>query len=188
MDQLAVRDDSAVSLAALISAVAAGDGAAFRRLYDLRGSRLYGIALRVTRQPPLAADAVHDALLELWRNAGRFDERRGDPDIWLASLVRYRAVDITRRRRREVSDESLPEPIDDEPDALARMEASSDSAALRECLDTLEPDRRKLLTLAFMDGLSHSQLAERLHVSIGTVKGQVRRSLHSLRICLEGET
>jgi RNA polymerase sigma-70 factor (ECF subfamily) len=184
---LAAHDDIAVPLATLVAAVAEGDGAAFRQLYDLRASRLYGIALRITRQPPLAADAVHDAFLELWRNAAKFDERRGDPDIWLASLVRYRAVDITRRRGREVSDQDVPEQLDDEPDALARLEASSDSAALRACLDTLEPDRRRLLSLAFMNGLSHSELARRFNVPIGTVKARVRRSLQALRVCLEGE-
>jgi RNA polymerase sigma-70 factor (ECF subfamily) len=101
--------------------------------------------------------------------------------------VRYRAVDITRRRGREVSDQDVPEQLDDEPDALARLEASSDSAALRACLDTLEPDRRRLLSLAFMNGLSHSELARRFNVPIGTVKARVRRSLQALRVCLEGE-
>jgi RNA polymerase sigma-70 factor (ECF subfamily) len=182
MDHPAARDDSTVSLAALIALVAAGDDAAFRRIYELRGSRLFGIALRITRQEPLAMDAVQDAFVELWRNAGRFDERRGNPEVWLASLVRYRALDMTRRRSREVSDEGLPEAVDDEPDALARMEASSDTAALRA-----EPDRRRLLSLAFLDGLSHSELAARLRVPIGTVKGWIRRSLKLLRICLEGE-
>ncbi len=184
---MAAREDGAVSLGALVAAVAAGDGDAFRQLYDLQASRMYGIALRITRQAPLAADAVHDAFLELWRNAGRYDERRGDPDIWLSSLVRYRAVDITRRRGRVMSDEDLPEAIDDEPDALARMEASSEAAALRACLDTLAEDRRRLLALAFVDGLSHSELARRLRLPIGTVKARVRRSLKSLRDCLEGE-
>ena len=187
MDQPAARDDSTVALARLIAAIAAGDNAAFRQVYDLRVSRLYGIALRITRQAPLASDAVHDAFLELWRNAGRFDERRGDADVWLASLVRYRALDMTRRWGREVSDEDLPEAVDNEPDPLARMVASSDSAALRGCLDTLEPDRRTLLSLAFLDGLSHSELATRLHVPLGSVKTRIRRSLQLLRVCLEGE-
>ena len=181
------RDGSSVSLAMLVAAIAAGDDAAFRQVYELRSPRLYGIALRITRQPHLASDAVHDAFLELWRNAGRFDARRGNPDVWLASLVRYRALDMTRRLGREVSDEGLPEAVDDEPDALSRMVTSSDTAALRACLDTLEPARRTLLSLAFLDGLSHGELATRLQVPIGSVKSWIRRSLHALRVCLEGE-
>jgi len=187
MDHPAARNDSAVSLATLIAAVAGGDDAAFRRIYDLRASRLFGIALRITRQGPLASDAVQEAFLQLWRNANRFDEQRGDPDVWLASLVRYRALSMMRRSGREVSDEGLPEAVDDEPDQLARMEASSEAAALRACLDKLPPDRRTLLTLAFLDGLSHGELAARLHVPIGSVKSWIRRSLQSLRVCLEGE-
>jgi RNA polymerase sigma-70 factor (ECF subfamily) len=188
MDHPAARDDSKISLATLIAAVAAGDDAAFRRIYNLRVSRLFGIALRITRQPPLASDAVQDAFLELWRNASRFDERRGDPDIWLASLVRYRALDMMRRWGREVSDEDVPEAVDEEPDPLARMEASSDSVALRACLEKLEPDRRRLLSSAFLNGLSHSELAAQLHMPIGSVKSSIRRSLQSLRVCLEDET
>jgi RNA polymerase sigma-70 factor (ECF subfamily) len=185
MDHTVARDDGTVSLATLIAAIATGDEAAFREVYDLRASRLFGIALRITRQAPLAADAVQDAFLELWRNAGRFDEQRGNPDIWLASLVRYRALDMTRRRGREVSDEDVPEPVDSEPDPLARMVASSATAALRGCLETLGTDRRTLLSLAFLDGLSHSELAARLHMPIGSVKSGIRRGLQSLRVCLE---
>jgi len=187
VDHPALRDAGTVSLATLIAAVAAGDDAAFRQIYDLRASRLFGIALRITRQEPLASDAVQEAFLELWRNAGRFDERRGNPDAWLATLVRYRALDMTRPRFREVSDEGLPEPVDHEPDPLARMEASTESAALRHCLEALDPERRAVLLQAFLDGLTHAELATRLHVPMGTVKAWIRRSLKSLRDCLEGE-
>ena len=184
VDHPTVSGGGADSLATLIAAVAAGEDAAFRRVYQLRAARLYGIALRITRQPPLAADALQDAFLELWRNAGRFNASRGDPDVWLASLVRYRALDIVRRRLREVSDEGLPEPLDDDPDPLARMVTSSDTAALRGCLDQLEPDRRQLLSLAFLDGLSHSELAARLQLPVGSVKTWIRRGLQSLRACM----
>jgi RNA polymerase sigma-70 factor (ECF subfamily) len=187
MDHPTGRDDSPLPLAALVAAVAAGDRAAFRQVYDQQASRLYGIAFRITRQAPLASDAVHDAFLELWRNANRFDAQRGEPDAWLATLVRYRALDMTRRLGREVSDEDLPEAVDEDPDPLERMVASSDSAALHACLAQLEPERRKLLTLAFLDGLSHSELAARLNAPIGSIKSWIRRSLQALRICLESE-
>jgi RNA polymerase sigma-70 factor, ECF subfamily len=179
--------DSTVSLASLIPQIAAGDREAFRRVYDEHATRLYSVALCITRQHTLASDAVHDAFLELWRNAHRFDLRRGSPDVWLVSLVRYRALDIVRRRTREVPDDGMPEPMDDDPDPLARLTESSDAAALRGCLNALEPDRRRLILLAFRDGLSHSELAAELHMPIGTVKSSIRRSLRSLRLCLGGE-
>ncbi len=180
------HDAGATSLADLLGLIAAGDRAAFRRVYDLQAPRLYAVALRITRQGPLASDAVHDALLQVWRNANRFDLSRGNPEAWLLSLVRYRALDIARRRSREVSDQDLPEPIDEDHDPLERLAATRDAASLRDCLAQLEADRRKLVLLAFVDGLSHSEVAERLKMPIGTVKSWIRRSLQSLRLCLEG--
>lgn len=172
----------------LLRRVAAGDRAAFRRLYDLQAPRLYAVALRVTRQAPLAADAVHDAFLQVWRHADRFEAMRGSPAAWLLSLVRYRALDIARRRGREVAqdDIDLPEPVDDAPDPLDRLASSRDAAALHGCLGQLEAERRRLLLLAFVEGLSHSEVAERVRMPLGTVKSWIRRSLQALRLCLEG--
>ena len=186
----AMRADTGTDddLAALLRRVAAGDRGAFRRLYDLQAPRLYAVALRVTRQGPLASDAVHDAFLQVWRNADRFEATRGSPEAWLLSLVRYRALDIARRRGREVAqdDLDLPEPADEEPDPLQRLADRRDAAALHGCLGQLEADRRRLLLLAFVDGLSHSEVAERMSMPLGTVKSWIRRSLQSLRLCLEG--
>lgn len=173
-------------LAGLLGRVAAGDRVAFRRLYDLQAPYLYAIAMRIVRQGPLASDAVHDAFLQVWRNAGRFDLERGNPEAWLISLVRYRALDIARRRGREVSDEDMPESIDEDPDPLERLTSSRDAAALRACLSQLEEDRRRLVVMAFVDGLTHTEAAERLGMPLGTVKSWIRRSLQSLRLCLEG--
>ena len=173
---------------ALLGQVAAGDRVAFRRLYDLQAPRLYAVALRITRQGPLAADAVHDAFLQVWRNAGRFDAARAPAEAWLLGLVRYRALDIARRRGREVAadDLDLPEPADEGPDPLEVLAGSRDAAALHACLRQLEADRRRLVLLAFVDGLSHSEVAARVGMPLGTVKSWIRRSLQSLRLCLEG--
>lgn len=169
---------------ALLWLVAAGDRIAFRRLYDLQAPRLYAVALRITRQSALAADAVHDAFLQVWRNAARFDAARGSAEAWLLSLVRYRALDIARRRVRETPDDDLPERQDTDPDPLARLETARDAAALHRCLQTLEPERRRLVVMAFVEGLSHSELAERLATPLGTIKSWIRRSLLALRACL----
>jgi RNA polymerase sigma-70 factor (ECF subfamily) len=184
MDDAATTDD----LAGLLHLVAAGDRGAFRRLYDLQAPRLYAIALRITRQGPLAADAVHDAFLQVWRNAARFETARGSGGAWLISLVRYRALDIARRRGHETSAEELdlPEQADADPDPLERLASSRDAAALHACLRKLEDDRRRLLLLAFVEGLSHSEIAERVGMPLGTVKSWIRRSLQSLRLCLDG--
>lgn len=179
-------DDPDALSARLLERVAVADRQAFRELYDLHAPRLHAFALRITRQGPLAADAVHDAFLQVWRNAARFDPSRGSPAAWLLGLVRYRALDIARRRGREVADDDVPEQIDEDPDPLQRLESSRDAAALHACLRQLPAERQRLVLLAFVDGLTHADLADRLTVPLGTVKSWIRRSLQSLRQCLEG--
>lgn len=170
--------------ATLLRRCATGDRVAFRTLYDRWGSRLHGIALRITRQPSLAADATHDAFVQVWQQAGRFDPGRGSAEAFLVSLVRYRALDIVRRQTRETPGYEPEEQEDDSPDALSRLVTTAEGAALHRCLRLLEPERQKLLLLAFVDGLSHGALAERLRLPLGTVKSSIRRGLLALRECL----
>ena len=169
---------------ALLHRCAGGDRAAFRLLYDRWGNRLHGIALRITRQPALAADATQDAFVQIWQQAYRFDRDRGGPEAWLVGIVRYRALDLIRRQSREVPGYDPPETEDGSPDALARLVSTAEGAALHRCLGELEADRRRLVVMAFVEGLSHSELAERWRVPLGTVKSWIRRSLISLRECL----
>jgi RNA polymerase sigma-70 factor (ECF subfamily) len=170
--------------AALLRACAEGDRAAFRTLYDRWGPRLHGIALRITRQAGLAADATQDAFVQVWQQAHRFDPARGSAEAFLISLLRYRALDIVRRRGREITGAALDERADDTPDALAQLVGSTEAAALQRCLGLLDAERRRLVVMAFVEGLSHSELAETLRVPLGTVKSWIRRSLLSLRECL----
>jgi RNA polymerase sigma factor (sigma-70 family) len=168
----------------LLHRCTAGDRAAFRLLYDRWGGRLYGIALRITRQASLAADATQDAFVQIWQQAHRFDPERGGPEAWLIGITRYRALDIVRRQSREVPGYEPDEREDESPDALARLISTAEGAALQRCLGELEEDRRRLMVMAFVDGLSHSELAERMSVPLGTVKSWIRRSLILLRGCL----
>jgi RNA polymerase sigma-70 factor (ECF subfamily) len=175
-----VADDTA----ALLRACAEGDRAAFRALYDRWGARLHGIALRITRQASLAADATQDAFVQVWQQAHRFDPARGSAEAFLVSLLRYRALDIVRRRGREIPGYEMQEQPDETPDALASLVGSAEAAALHRCLGLLDLERRQLVVMAFVEGLSHSELAAKLRVPLGTVKSWIRRSLLSLRECL----
>lgn len=168
----------------LLHRCASGDRAAFRLLYDRWGSRLYGIALRITRQAALAADATQDAFVQIWQQAHRFDPDRGGPEAWLIGIARYRALDIVRRQSREVPGYEPEDREDETPDVLSRLVSTAEGAALHRCLGELEADRRRLVVMAFVEGLSHSELAEKLSVPLGTVKSWLRRSLISLRGCL----
>jgi RNA polymerase sigma-70 factor (ECF subfamily) len=168
----------------LLRRCVSGDRGAFRLLYDRWGNRLYGIALRITREAALAADATQDAFVQIWQQAHRFDPGRGSAEGWLIGIVRYRALDIIRRRSREVPGYEAEDREDDAPNALTRLLNTAEGAALHRCLGELEEDRRRLVVLAFVDGLSHSELAERMSVPLGTIKSWIRRSLISLRGCL----
>ena len=172
-------------MAALLKRSAAGDRTAFQRLYDLQSSRLFGVALRITRQTAMAADAVHDAFVSVWQYADRFDPARGNAEAWLTSIVRYRALDMIRRSSREITGVELPELEDEDPDPLARLVQSAEGAALRRCLDELDEERRELIVQAFMRGLTHTELSTRLSIPLGTVKSSIRRGLAALRGCLE---
>jgi RNA polymerase sigma-70 factor (ECF subfamily) len=171
-------------MASLLRRCADGDRGAFRALYDRWGGRLYGIALRITRQAPLAADAMQDAFVQIWQQAHRFDPERGTAEAFLVSLVRYRALDLVRRQSREVPGYEPDEREDEAPDALSRLVSSAEGTALHRCLGTLDAERRRLVVLAFVEGLSHGELAQRLRIPLGTVKSLIRRSLLSLRECL----
>ncbi len=181
MADKSIRD----TIESLLARCGGGDRTAFRTLYDLQAPRLYGQALRLTRQPQLAADAVHDTLLQVWQRSSRFDGRRGSAEVWLSSLLRYRAIDILRKRGREIYGLQPSEEPDAGPDPLGQLLANAEADALHRCLEQLEEAQRRVVLLAFIDGLSHSELAVRLQAPLGTVKSWVRRALLSLRRCLE---
>lgn len=187
MIDAAQNQGSSDEISMLLARCAQADGVAFRRLYELQSALLYSVALRITRQPALAADAVHDAMLQVWRNAARFDPARGSARIWLLSLVRYRALDAIARIGREVPGAEASELADTDPNPLERLLATRDGQALHRCLHQIDDDRRSLVVLAFLDGLSHAEIAARVEQPLGTVKSSIRRALLTLRTCLGGK-
>lgn len=134
--------------------------------------------------PALTSDAVHDALPQVWRNAARYDPARGQPRGWLVSIVRHRGLDAVARTGREVLNAEPAEQADADPDPSDRLMGMEAGAALRRCLDGMEPERRRLLLPASLDGLTHAGPAARLAQPLGTVKSGIRRALQALRQCL----
>lgn len=162
-----------------------GDPAAFRRLYDAESPRLYGLALRITGQAALAADAVHDTFLQVWQKASQFDAGRGSAAAWLTALVRYRAIDLVRSHGRETTGHDIPDRADPSPGALDALLASATGAALHRCLALLEEKPRQAIMLAFVEGRTHADLANDLGAPLGTVKSWIRRGLMALKACLD---
>jgi len=170
----------------LIEAVQRGSRPALKRLYELESPRLYGIALRMLRRPDLAADTVQDVFVQIWQRAQSFSAERGNAEAWLTSIVRYRAIDQLRKRGREtLSDDPTLGDRAEEPDILERLDDRRLGASLKRCLDGLDENQRRCVVLAFVDGLSHSDIAARLPAPLGSVKSWVRRGLISLRSCLQ---
>jgi len=174
------------SVGVLIEAVGGGSQAALKRLYELESKRLYGIALRIVRRPEIASDVLQEAFVQIWQNAAAFSTERGVGAAWLTGIVRFRALDAVRKTSREVlsGDPGLgDEPL--EPDVIEKIGALAEAAALRRCLKLLDEEQQRCVLLAFVDGMSHSEIAERIKAPLGSVKSWIRRGLLSLRRCLE---
>ncbi|ABE40892.1 sigma-70 family RNA polymerase sigma factor [Rhodopseudomonas pseudopalustris] len=170
----------------LLAAVAKGDQAAFERLYNATRAKLYGVVLRILRRQDLAEEVVQEAYVKIWNSAGQFNPGVASPITWMVSIARNRAIDVARKRS-EVSIEDEPsaqEAAADSPDPLARREMTEELKRLLECVGRLEPDRQKLVLLAYYNGWSREQLAAKFDAPVNTVKTWLRRSLLDVRECL----
>ncbi len=167
-------------------ACAAGDKFALRRIYDAQSPRMVGVAQRLLKRRALAEEAVQDAFVLIWRHAARFDPERGSGLTWIYAILRNRSLSILRdEKRTETREEPVAEELaseEDDPETV--MSKLSDAKALRACLETLTPQRRGIVLLAFVQGLTHGEIAGKLDMPIGTVKSWIRRSLISLKECL----
>lgn len=177
--------------AALMRRIAARDKAAFAELYDRFAGPLYGTALRIVRDPGEAQDIVQDAFVTVWDKAPGFDLERGTAFSWVVTLVRNRAIDRvrSRRRRAELLAESVPDDLgyDEKPSATSGSEvatAGDDARVVRDAVATLPLEQRAALELAFFGGFTQEQIAEKLREPLGTVKARIRRGLLKLRDAL----
>ncbi|MDB5378019.1 MAG: polymerase subunit sigma [Rubritepida sp.] len=171
--------------ATLLARVAGGDRAALQSLYKVQSVRLFGVAMAILRDRDAAADAVHDGFVNIARRAAQFDPALGAAEAWLGAVIRHAALDIARRRGREIP--TGDPTIGDTPVEATQLDAiatGEESARLRSCLEQLSEKNRKGILLAFVDGLSHPQIAARLELPLGTVKAWIRRGLLTLRECL----
>lgn len=172
--------------ASTLEGCARRDPASLRRLYDHEAGFLLAVALRIVRRRDVAADVLHDSIMDIWERAGTFDRSRGSGRAWITSIVRYRALKYIRAASRESDLDAAvaAEIADPAPDPFAMLATSQDGARLHGCLSRLDTDRRQAILLAYVDGLSQSEIAEQLGTPLGTVKAWVRRSLIALKDCL----
>lgn len=178
---------------ALLTRIAGGDPHALTELYDRISPFAYGLALRITGESDSAADAVQEALLRVWHRAVQYDPGRGGPRAWLLRLVRNVAIDAVRargsRQRAEVrAGAEAPDPSASErpEDIFAEGESGR---RLRHALAALPVDQRRALEIAYFEGLSHTEIATREGIPLGTVKTRIRDGVLRLReqFAAEGE-
>ena len=179
-------DDAA--LKALLIAVASQDRDAFRKLYDASSPKLFGTVLRIVRNRPAAEEVLQDVFLRIWQNASSYAPETAPAGVWMNSIARNRSIDVLRQRGYvqvsavdDASDwfEKVAEDRDREGDMI-------DNASLRRCLEGIEPQARDCVLLAYYEGFSREELAQRFGRPVNTIKTWLHRSLGILRACLDG--
>ena len=163
----------------LVARIRAGDQQAMSELYDRYARVVYAVALRVLQDNSAAEDVLQDIFLQLWRNPDAFDASRGSLAAWLAVVARHRAIDRLRKRKPEVDIEDCV--IAGGPDLRDEIERSLVVEKVRAALTEMNPDQRYALELAYFQGLTHTEIAEKTGEPLGTIKTRIRSGLQQLR-------
>src|SRR5215210_7801306 len=175
----------------LMGRVAGGDVRAFEAVYDRYHRRAYSLARRITGSAGGAEEATQDAFLSLWRAASSFDPERGRLVTWLLALVRYRSIDWLRRATPRALPQGLTEGAAEEIETPERTEAqvlaSEECNRAHRLVAELPPEQREVIDLAYFEGYTHTEIAARVGIPLGTVKGRVRLGLFKLRHAAERE-
>jgi RNA polymerase sigma-70 factor (ECF subfamily) len=171
-------------LAELLRLSSRGDEAAFAELYDATTRRVFGLALRVVRDPAQAEEVTQEAFLEIWRTSIRFDQGRGSALAWMLTIVHRKAVDRVRSAeastRRDTSYHQGATTVEHDTTAEA-AEASLEARRVRGALRTLTAVQREALELAYFGGYTHTEVAKMLDLPVGTAKTRIRDGLIRLR-------
>lgn len=164
---------------AAVMAVKSGDQQAMAELYDRYSSVVYAVALRVLGDSGRAEDVLQEVFLQLWRNPGAFDSARGSLGAWLAVITRNRAIDALRRRKPETDLEDVIVSV--APDLASEADRARAAQKVRSALGTMPAAQRSALEMAYFDGLSHSEIANKTGEPLGTIKTRIRAGLIALR-------
>src|SRR5664279_3263434 len=163
----------------LVARVRAGDQQALSELYDRYSKVVYGVALRILHDTGEAEDLLQEIFLQLWRKPDAFDSSRGSLAAWLAVIARHRSIDRLRKRRPETDIEDCV--IISATDLGSETERSLVIEKVRVVMDEMGPDQRTAIEMAFFQGLTHTEIAEKTGEPLGTIKTRIRSGLQILR-------
>lgn len=179
--------DDAAELAGLIAEVANGDANAFGVLYDRTSSRVYGMVLRVLRDPGYSEETTQEVYIQAWRTADSFDPARGSAVSWLLTLAHRRAVDRVRSEQASANRHALYETTNiaaDFDQVSEEVTRRLEHRSVLDCLGTLTDTQRESVTLAYYGSHTYREVAAQLGVPVPTVKSRIRDGLLRLRGCL----
>jgi len=160
---------------------------AFEALYQNTSSKLFGVAVRILRREDWAEEVLQECYVSIWKHSADYQLQLSAPMTWMTSIVRNRCLDVLRRPNFEdpTDDDAVFESFEtDEPGPLALLEQSTEAGAIARCLSGLDEKQQQAIRMAFFEGLTHIELAEKLGQPLGTVKTWVRRGLMKLKDCL----
>jgi RNA polymerase sigma-70 factor, ECF subfamily len=178
-----IPEQAQTSDSELLHAIARGDEEALASLYDRYRLILFGLILRILHSRPEAEDVLQDVFIQIWRRAADFDEARGRPFTWLATLARSRTIDRLRAldSRQRTANESLQGVPESVSDAATDTFLSEQREVVRSALRALPEEQREALVLAYFEGLTQTEIAARLGAPLGTVKTRMRSGMIKLR-------
>lgn len=170
----------------LVRHIARASSESLAKLYDRYGRLVYSLALRMLDDPAAAEEVTQDVFLQVWRNAGMYDESQGKVVTWLTSFARHRAIDLLRRRnvRPEGHQSALEDFLDlssAEQATEPAVEVAIDVQNLRKALRSLPEDQQRVLAMAYFQGFTQQEIAVQMNEPLGTVKTRVRLGLKKLR-------
>ena len=171
--------------AALVGRIVGGDERALGELYDRHSGLLFGLLLRILKQRGDAEEVLQEVFVQAWTRADTYNETLGSPAAWLIGIARNRAIDRLRTNaaRLRAVEQTMPSASIETPETSAST--SEKQRDVQRALAVLPPEQRELITHAYFDGLTQSELAERFNLPLGTVKTRIRTGLLTLRGLLQ---
>lgn len=174
-------------LAAWIRQMAAQDERAFAELYDATSASVFGLLLRILKDPTKAEEVAQEVYLQLWRKAGDFDPARGTAWSWIVVTARSRAIDLARSEKSygsalsELEVRPTAQPLGNpQPSPVRAADLAEQRDLVRDAMEELSEPQRETIEAVFFEGWSHREIAKRTGVPLGTVKGRVRGALATL--------
>lgn len=166
----------------ILQRIAAGDPDAVQQCIDQYGGLVWSVARRLLGNHSEAEDAVQDAFIELWKSAERYDPKLSSEKSFVVMVARRRIIDRLRKATRRIDTASVEDDVHEPASSEhVRIERGAEAAMAAEALEGLNPDRRRVLELSIYQGMSHSEIAEKIDMPLGTVKSHITRGLAAVR-------